>query len=197
MLNLSILIHTFNGYQFLWPGCLESWAKFPQKVPCYFGTDTEFHGKHDFGQFKVLYSGAGEWSDRLVTLLNKIETKYVLYAQEDHWPVKTPPDLDKMMQKVDKYGLLRLHLAENHRYYTTFEHENTRFFDLKSKYLVSHQPSIWDRKFLMECVSYAETPWINEYEGTKRLNIRPELEKKIAIHPVKWFKHTCVRGKLV
>lgn len=193
---VSVLIHTFNGYSFLWDGCIEGWrANYNQEYPLYFGTDIEPENR-DFWQFKVLKSGVGSWSDRLVQLLTQIPTKYVFYCQEDHWPVKTVPNLGKMMQFVDKYDLLRLQIAENHRYYTTFERENLHFFTQKSKYLVSHQPSIWDRKFLMEQIKYNEDPWLNEYEGTKRLN-NDNIEGKIAIYHQKWYYHACVRGKLV
>jgi hypothetical protein len=189
-LNCSLLIHTFNNYEWLWDGCLESWSKIDLDIPKYFGTDTPDHLNHNFKDFNLLYSGEGNWSDRLVILLNKINTDYIFYVQEDHWPYKAPPDLKAMMEIVKKHDLYRLHLAKKHRYYTV----NGIFFDKKSKYLVSHQPSIWLKSFFLDCISYAEDPWLNEYEGTKRLNIT-DIENKIAIHPCDWFKHKCQRGK--
>ena len=197
-MNLSVLIHTFNGYNWLWGGCIEGWkANYDQDYPIYFGTDTEPDENTYFWHFKVLKSGEGSWSDRLSQLLSQIGTKYVFYAQEDHWPIKTVPNLGKMMQLVEKYDLLRLHLAQNHSYYTTEMRGEIGFFDPKSKYLVSHQPSIWDREFLMSMVSQNETPWINEYEGTKRLNNDPKIKDRIGIYPVNWFHHACVKGKMV
>lgn len=197
-MNLSLLIHTFNPYQFLWPGSLESWRKcYAEYCPFYWGTDKEDHEKHDFGKFEVLYSGEGSWSDRLTRLLHKIPTEYVFYCQEDHWPVIPPPYLSEMMEIVTKYDLLRLQISPVNRFYSLNGAEIPLFFDQKSKYLVSHQPSIWKKSFLLECVAYNEDPWLNEYEGTKRLNNDPKIIDRIAIYPENWFHHACIRGELV
>lgn len=193
---MILLIHTFNQYEFLWDGCLKAWEKYDQEFPIYFGTDTEGHKRTDFGKMKVIYSGVGSWSDRLTNLLTKIDSKYVLYVQEDHWPYIIP-NFGKFLDLVQKYDLLRLQIAENHRYYTTYERDGLHFFDLKSKYLVSHQPSIWDRKFFLQQIQYNETPWINEYEGSKRLKNDHKIRDKIAIYPVRWYHHACIRGKLI
>jgi hypothetical protein len=196
-MNLSLLIHTFNGYQHIWPGCLQSWAKISIPVPKYFGTDIEFAEKHDFGDFNLLYSGHGSWSDRLIRLLSKIPTDYILYMQEDHWPISNPPDLSELMHIMTEKQLLRLQISQDTRYYTLNRDVIPYIFDQKSKYLVSHQPTIWLKSFLLDQIRYNETPWINEYEGTKRLNSEPEYAGKIALYESNWYIHTCVRGKLI
>ncbi len=198
MVNLSLLVHTFNGYQFLWEGCLNSWRKvYAEYCPFYFGTDIEYHDLHDFGKFEVLYSGAGNWSDRLTRLLEKIPTDYIFYVQEDQWPTKPPPYFSDLMQIVEKYDLLRLHIGPVGRYYTLNGAGLPLFFDQNSKYLVSHQPSIWKKSFLLEQIKYCEDPWINEYEGTKRLNTDPKIKDRIAIYPFSWYHHACEKGKFI
>jgi hypothetical protein len=195
--DLSLLIHTFNGYQWLWAESLQRWRMvYNEPIPFLWGTDIEGHEKHDFGKFEVKYSGPGSWSDRLVRLLSKVDTKYVLYAQEDHWPTEKPPDFRILMEIMDKYDLKRLQISPVTQYYTLFGHEIPLFFHYKSKYLVSHQPSIWDKEFFLKQISYNEDPWLNEYEGTKRFNF-PDIQGKIAIYPRKWFHHACRRGELI
>jgi hypothetical protein len=197
-MNLSLLVHTFNGYKHLWPGCLDSFAaNFHENVPMYFGTDYELHTRWYFRNFKPIYSGPGEWSDRLRTLMLQIPSDYVLYMQEDHWPSQPPPILDKMMGIVIENDLLRLQISPIVPFYSLFSAENTLFFAENSKYLVSHQPSIWKKSFLLECLKPSETPWKNEYEGTKRLKNDPKIRKKIAIYPYNWYKHMCIKGKVV
>jgi hypothetical protein len=196
-MDLSLLVHTFNQYQFLWPESLARWNKIPENCPFYWGTDTEDHEKHDFGKFQVLYSGNGSWSDRLTQLLYKIPTKYVLYVQEDHWPTKNPPDFTEMMKIVEDFDLKRLQISPLNDYYTIENTEIPLFFAPKSKYLVSHQPSIWDKSFFLECIKYNEDPRLNEYEGTKRLNSDQKITKKIAIYPSTWYHHACSKGKLI
>ncbi len=196
--KLSLLTHTFNGYQFLWHDCLKQWSEIShESCPFYWGTDATFHVKRDFGKFQVLYSGDGNWSDRLTNLLNQIPTDYVLYCQEDHWPIASPPNFSELMQIVSKHDLLRLQISPINRYYTIKGKGMPLFFEPNSKYLVSHQPSIWKKSFFLECIKYAEDPWLNEYEGTKRLNNDPKIADRIAIYPSEWFHHACSRGKLV
>lgn len=197
-MDLSLLVHTFNKYQFLWPGSLQAWAQFPRETcPFYWGTDAPGHEKHDFGGFKLIYSGVNQWSDRLMSLLAQIPTDYVLYCQEDHWPTAKPPDFKELMQIVHKLGLKRLQISPIVQFYSLTGSEKPYFFHLKSKYLVSHQPSIWDKKFLISCLERGQTPWVNEYEGTKTLSKLPEIQNKIAIYPCNWFHHACIQGKLV
>lgn len=197
-MNLSLLVHTFNKYQFLWPGSLEAWKLvYTETIPFYWGTDEPAHGKYDFGKFQLLYSGKNQWSDRLLTLLNHIKTDYVLYAQEDHWPTAKPPDLREMMQIMNKKGLKRLQLSPIVQFYSLVGSEFPLYFHPKSKYLVSHQPSIWHRKFFISCLERGQSPWVNEYEGSKTLSLMPEIQGKIAIWPCNWFRHACIKGKLI
>jgi hypothetical protein len=201
-MNLSLLVHTFDGYKHLWPGYYKSFREnwnllYPES---YWGSDIETENKVG-SPFNMLYSGHGEWSDRLRRLLVQIPSDYVLYMQEDHWPAQKPPDLSKLCNIIAKKDLLRLQISPIVPFYTLFSDENTLFFDENSKYLVSHQPSIWKKSFLLDCLKPGETPWQNEYKGTLRLQqtgqMRDYIRKKIAIYPYTWYKHMCIKGKMV
>lgn len=192
-MSLLILIHSFNGYQHFWQGCLDGWSKYaPYTIPRYLGTDFKDHKPIDAN---VIYSGGGEWSDRLVKLLEQIPSEYILYSQEDHWPTSNPPDLYMMMDIVRKYDLFRLQLSPIIQFYSLSGSKAPYFFHTSSKYLVSHQPSIWKKSFLIECMRPNESPWVNEYRGTLRLNNR--INNKIAIYPWDWYSHKCIKGKFV
>lgn len=194
-MNLAVLVHTFDGYKHLWPGCLKAWNSIAHNDPsyCYFGTDTET----DFNPegFKKIYSGRGQWSDRLAKLLQQIPADYLLYCQEDHWPFLDYPDFEAA-EIIEKHDLLRLQISPVNQFYTLHGHD-TLFFHHTSKYLVSHQPSIWRKDFLLSCLKPGESPWVNEYEGTKRLQNRPEIRQKIAIYPYDWYEHKCIKGQVV
>jgi len=163
----------------------------------HWGTDAPGHEKHDFGKFKVIYSGVNQWSDRLLSLLHQIPTDYVLYCQEDHWPTAKPPDLRELMRIVTQKGLKRLQISPVVQFYSLTGSEMPLFFHPKSKYLVSHQPSIWDKKFLISCLDRGMTPWQHEYEATKEVAKMPEIQNKIAIWPHSWYHHACSHGKLI
>jgi hypothetical protein len=200
-MNLSILVHTFSGYSFLWDGFVKSFDKnwglrYPET---FIGSDIPCENDHFFQNhpyLKMKYSGSGEWADRLTKLLIQIPSDYILYMQDDHYP-KMAPDLNKMVELVEKHGLLRLQISPIVQFYSLYGSGFPLFFHETSKYLVSHQPSIWKKSFLLECLKPNETPWQNEYAGTMRLNVRKDLRGKIAIYPCDWYKHMCIRGKLV
>lgn len=204
-MNLSLLVHTFEGYHHLWRGCSDSlvkhWDYYAHEAPIYWGTDVDPDRSLLDWEGYLILSGPGEWSDRLRKLLKQIPTDYVLYMQEDMWLTAPPPDLGILMHDLRKKGLLRLQISPITHLYTLFSEENTIYFDVKSKYLVSHQPSIWKKSFLLDCLKPGETPWINEYKGTLRLQqnsqIRQFIHKKIAIYPYEWYKHMCIKGKVV
>lgn len=198
-MNLSILVHTFDGYQHLWTGFSQSFSQHWNNpfTPIYFGTD-EHTDRLVIIADEVIYSGPGEWSDRLTNLLHKIPTDYVLYMQEDHWLTQPPPDLDRMMEVMTENNLLRLQLSPIVHFYKLTQSGGIHFFDPSSKYLVSHQPSIWKKSFLLDCLRPGETPWVNEYKGTLRWQEtqakRDFVTNRIAIYPCDWYSHKCIKG---
>src|SRR5690606_38546675 len=187
-MNLSVLIHSFSQYSFLWEGQVEAITRnWPDAPKIYFSSDIACEwGIHLYnyrGDREIIYSGVGEWSDRLRRLLAQIPSEYLLYMQEDHWPRRQPPDLSRMMEIVQEYDLLRLQVAPMTHFYSVKREGEILMFASHSKYLVSHQPSIWKKDFLLSCLEPGESPWVNEYEGTKRLNNHPDIENRIAIFP--------------
>lgn len=201
-MNLSLLVHTFDAYSHLWPGYYKAFREnwnllYPES---YWGTDVQTENK--VGEpFKMLYSGSGEWSDRLKRLLLKIPSDYIFYMQEDHWPMVKPPKLNELCNIIEEKGLLRLQISPVTRFYKLSGAEKVLFFEPNSKYLVSHQPSIWKKSFLLDCLKTGETPWENEYKGTLRLQqtgqMRDFIRGKVAIYPCDWYKHMCIKGKVV
>ena len=66
----------------------------------------------------------------------------------------------------------------------------------ESLYLLNHQPSVWNREFLLSCLVKGETPWTNEKEGTKRLSNRPDIDGKIVVIHYDWYNAVCRKGQL-
>lgn len=210
-MNLSVLVHTFDGYKHLWPGFFEAFHNHFGYEDCqyFFGTDIETDfvpsKKYDFNpDWEKIYSGPGEWSDRLRRLIAQIPTDYILYFQEDHYLTSGPPDAPYYpMPDLDSFvgyimpqkDIQRLQLSPINQFYSLTGSELPLFFHKSSKYLVSHQPSIWRKDFLLSCLEPGESPWVNEYEGTKRLQKR-DITGKIAIYPCDWYKHMCVKGQV-
>jgi hypothetical protein len=201
--QVSTVVFTFNGYSHLWDGFFKAYQEHGFII-----TDATYHRKYflvtdektNFTPplpWKKIYTGTGEWSDRLIRAIEQIEDDFILLLQEDHWLTSIPPNLSLMMSVFTEKDLLRLQLSGVNQFYSLFGHRLPLFFHHTSKYLVSHQPSIWRKDFLLSCLLPGETPWVNEYEGTKRLQKRPEIQGKIAIYPCDWYTHKCIKGQVV
>jgi hypothetical protein len=147
-------------------------------------------------QFKT---GRGEFSDRLTTILEAIETPKVFYIQEDIWITKSIPGVVNYCNDLMDYeDLLRVEIGQNSGYYQTIHDPVTqlRYFNIHSDYLLNHQPAIWDREYYLSCMQPGETPWENELRGTERLRGGERLTHKLALFETHWFTHVCQKGKM-
>jgi hypothetical protein len=198
--DFSVLIHTFDGYAFAWDGFVQGWKNsrmgfLNTGVPVYWGTDVK--SDHQ-APFTPLYSGPGQWSDRLKVLLTLIPSDTIFYMQEDHWP-KKGIYLDFFYQIFKAKQLKRLQVSPVTHFYTLYGEEVPLFFyeKAKSKYLIAHNPSFWDKSFLLSVLESGQSPWQHEYEATCKLWQSPEsIRRKIAIYPCDWYHHAVIHGQI-
>jgi hypothetical protein len=196
--NLAILIHTCDKYDFCWEGWHYYFQKhwdFSLNCPVYFMNEDK---EVKFPLIKHFPSGPGEWSDRLLRGLNAIPEKNILYLQEDFW-LTSPIAIADYFKVFKSLSLNALRIAPDCDYYYLYR----RFwkhgfpihrFSSRSKYLVSHQASIWDKDFFISCLLPNENPWVNEDMGTRRMRSTNKFIK-IALTPKNWYTATVRNGK--
>lgn len=182
--TVALLVHSCDRYQLLYQGFETFFNKYwPLSIPCNYYFATENLSVQLKG-FKNIQSGSGQWSDRLRTLLKKIEEPYILYFQEDMWldkPVNTT-FFDKLfaLAKQENWQQVKLHSSE------VYKTNPTGFFidgfniskldNAASDFLMSHQITLWNKQFLLQQMAKDEHPWRNERKGTKRLRkLDPEI----------------------
>ncbi|MCW3109451.1 MAG: hypothetical protein JWQ09_3957, partial [Segetibacter sp.] len=152
-------------------------------IPCsyYFATEEK---KVEIKGFQNIQSGKGQWTDRLVVLLNMIPEDYVLYFQEDMWLNKDVNEafFKQLFERTIKneWKQVKLHSSEVYKTIPTdifIEGFNIAKVDIDaSDYLMSHQVTLWNKKFLLQQLPKSEHPWRNERKGTKRLKaINPAI----------------------
>lgn len=185
MKNIALIVHTCDRYKLLYMGFEYFFKKhFPYgevKISYYFLTEEESYRSDIFTNIKT---GKGEWSDRLLNGLKQMPEEYIIYFQEDMW--LTRPISADLVNKIIGFALTEhinlLKLSSNSVYITrpTGDHINDLSVSVldneQSKYLMSHQVSLWKKSFLMDQLKYKEHPWRNERKGTKRLK---KLDPKI------------------
>ncbi|MEM9857636.1 MAG: hypothetical protein AAF843_09775 [Bacteroidota bacterium] len=175
--QVALLVFACDRYQFLYKGFEYTFHKYWNKkvdLNYYFSTensDLKVKG------FKMLKSGAGPWTNRLKKVLQCINEEYVIFLQEDMWMNRTynAQALEELLNYAleKQFDLVKLHSTPS---YKTIPTGNT-FSDLDlfeldkktSKFLMSHQVSLWKKEFLTQNLPDNEDPWMNEHKGTKRL----------------------------
>lgn len=140
-------------------------------------------------------TGKGEWGERLLTALNQIENDLVFYMQEDFWCIKDYELTNDLLSLFESYQMDHLHIKENINLIST-EHvkDNLFKFSQNSNYTQNHQFGLWRRQKLIENVFPHENPWINEIEGTKRLN---KTDHRVFLLDYHWYISVARRGDIM
>lgn len=182
--KVALLVHSCDRYEFLYKGFEYFFSThWDFGIPCkyYFATEEK---RVNINGFEHIQSGKGEWTDRLSVLLNKIPEDYILYFQEDMWLNK---DVDRIFFEklfdltfINSWKQVKLNSSNVYKTIATsvfVEGFSIALLDnKKSEYLMSHQITLWDRRYLLKQLLKGEHPWRNERKGTKRLKkLNPEI----------------------
>ena len=183
--EIALIVHACDRYQLLYQGFeyffKRNWPFYEVDIKYYFLTEEADYQSDLFTNIKT---GKGEWSDRLLNGLNQIPQTYIIYFQEDMWLSR--PVVAETVTKIIKFALANnvslFKLSSNDVYHTT---STGNYIDglsvsvlnnKESKFLMSHQVSVWKKSFLVDQLQYKEHPWRNEREGTKRLRaLNPKI----------------------
>ncbi|OCX51101.1 hypothetical protein BEL04_20520 [Mucilaginibacter sp. PPCGB 2223] len=185
MNNIALIVHACDRYQLLYRGFeyffKRNWPFDEIGIKYYFLTEETDYPSDLFTNIKT---GKGEWSDRLLNGLNQIPEEFVIYFQEDMWlsrPVSAET-INKVISLALDKDINLFKLSSNDVYQTTSTGNYIDGLSVsvlnneESKFLMSHQVSVWKKSFLAEQLKYKEHPWRNEREGTKRLRaLNPKI----------------------
>ena len=137
------------------------------------------------------------WSDRLIASLNSTQTKYVLYMQEDQWPFKQIDGklFNRLLNFVFVHDVNGLRLHRLLSSYDLNEFEETEYYIENKKvlkvkrnagFLLCHQPTIWNKDFLLDVSIHGEGFRDNEYAGSERVREKYK-DPKILLYNHHWF----------
>lgn len=175
--KVALLVHSCDRYSFLYQGFESFFQRYWDfSIPCnyYFATEEK---EAEVKGFVNIRSGKGQWSDRLATLIKMIPEDYILYFQEDMWLTKkvNPEFFVQLFETAlpQKWKQVKLHSSEVYKTIPTEEFIQgfrlTTLDNVASDFLMSHQVTLWDKKFLLAQMHKDEHPWRNERKATKRL----------------------------
>ena len=169
------------------------------------GKSTQYWGTEDrdwlptYGGSKQIDEG---WSNRLIHMLKSVDTEYILYLQEDQWPKfkvdkEVFADLGKFCYAYN-VGSLKLHRIGGWARHVVDTYTETDIFIRDQKliqwkrdndWLMSHQPTIWNRQLLLDLSIENEGFRDNEYAGTERFRDKFSDENfpKMYSYNYDWF----------
>jgi hypothetical protein len=135
------------------------------------------------------------FSTRMIRALEQVESKWVIYIQEDMWIISKIDDnvIDKLLLVAETTNADSIKIHTKLFYYTKYRLENTGYmidnirlqkYSAGDNFLHSHNATIWNREYLINNLVEGEDPWINEVEGSKRMSLKLHNHYHYNIH---WY----------
>lgn len=192
---LAIVLNTTDKYCDLWDTWYYHFKRWKHNYPVYF-LNERLDVPYDVTQIKVDIPEVDLWTKKLRESLKQIPEDEVLVMLEDHWIAK--PFEKGEFELI--YGLFQRLDADAMRISPPSSLTSTELFqgDVRSltpnsKYLISHDPNMWRKKTLLECLDVDESPWDNEIKGTNRIR-----DRKYSIYHYEkyWWVNAMVKGRL-
>jgi hypothetical protein len=219
-MDLSLLIHTCDDYQRFWPGMLFSldfnWDF--KSIPVYWASEEISIHNHEFtcrelpykpnSGIKQILTGKTDkngFSTRMINALSQIDTKWVIYMQEDMWLLSKIPNetISKLLLFCETKNVDSIKIHTKLGYYYNYILENTDYtidniriqkYTDGDNFLHSHNATIWNKEYLIKHLLEGEDPWVNEVGGSKRMSSKPHNHYHYNIH---WYSQpgVCEKGE--
>ena len=208
----SIIVNTCDSYEDTWNPFFNLFKEYwtDCEYPIYLNTEIKKFSMEDM-QINVINNKVEvAWSDRLINVLHKVKTKYVILLLDDFF----------LNEKVDVIRIRKcIQWMEKNNKIASFSFAPSLWKDIDDKkyegfelrpidgeYRFNLQAAIWNRKTLLKILKKGESPWETEHMGTFRAKVlyanklfyaaKKEGERIItyeyggAIHQGRWTKAT-------
>lgn len=175
--TVAVVVHSFDGYRRYWPGFLHfyrqhyvSQVSSAQRWPLYFLTEQKVPPL-DMVPLTHVVTGHGPWGARLINGLEQIDADYVLYLQEDMWLTGhlKHDNLVRAFVRMQKKqaGHWKLQTGCQHRVSGVTDYNDPEW------YIVTHQPALWDRLFLLSTLKHDYSPFAHETKTNHGMHTSP------------------------
>jgi hypothetical protein len=217
-MEVSLLVHTCDNYLKFWSGMLYSlefnWNF--NSIPVYWASEEIPIHEHNFtcrglpykpnNKIRQILTGKTDkngFSNRMICALKEIDTKWVIYIQEDMWLISKIDDnlISKLILFGDSVNADAIKIHTKLFYYTAYRLENTDYiidgirvqkYSQGDNFLHSHNATIWNREYLLSNLAEGEDPWVNEIEGSKRMSLKLHNHYHYNMH---WYSQPGVSEK--
>tara|TARA_A100001011_G_scaffold334250_1_gene362491 strand:- start:1455 stop:2261 length:807 start_codon:yes stop_codon:yes gene_type:complete len=174
--DLSLVILSSEDYEYLWSNFTHLWNKYCNelKIRKYL-ISTKKNGI--INKFKIIRSNFNKediWSKRILSSVKKINSENLLVLTDDLFISEkiNIKEFIKTYMFFKKNKILHLRLCPSYR--LPFK-KKIFFLNYYSFHRISLQPSLWNKKYLLQMLSNKETPRQFEIYGSIRTKIKDKI----------------------
>jgi hypothetical protein len=186
---ITYIIHSGDKGAWIWPTWERWFLKYWQAqdfiTPLFLG---ETSTPSTIGIEKMI-TGPVPYGEGLINALQKIQTRYVILTHEDYfitgliqWEV-----LREIEQVMDQNSLSLVKCCGNWSGHISEEYpmqqidlivngQRLWLYNNRSKYTLSHQPSVWNKNFLLSTLQPHWSPWQHELDGSDLIQSRSDVK---------------------
>lgn len=171
MAPVTILISSFDGYSDCWGPVCHGFTKYWPDCPYPVSLMTNSKDYHHPGIDVLKVGGGRDWSGRMITALERINTPFIMYFQEDYW-LDERVDTSKVasyLSLMQKHGLNYIRLLSKPLPDTDFPHDpRLGVLATEASYRTSVQITLWRKQVFQDLLRPGESVWEFEVNGTAR-----------------------------
>lgn len=168
--KIPIVLHTIDSYSEYW----DTWYSLFKKHmvnygPIYFLSEEK--EPSFIKEINHIKTGKGEWGERLINGLKKIDSELFFYMQEDFWVHKPTKLENKILDDFINYSMDAYRISFISKWYKLEKVDENLFkYHQHSNYTLSHQFTLWRKDFLLKFIKPNQNPWVNEIDGSREMN---------------------------
>jgi hypothetical protein len=210
----TIIVNSSDGFEDCWHPFFTLFKKYwpDNQSPVFLNTEFKnyVHPGLNIKSTKVhegVTNSKLTWSECLIKALQKVETPFVLYLQEDYFieckvNEKKINEFSELMFNNPKIKYIGLTHFGNKGPFKEWENKDLVIVSQNANYRISTQAAIWDKKTLLSYLKVDENGWMFEIFGSKRAKKNEELflttNRNIynKENPIIQYEHTgIIKGK--
>lgn len=185
--KVTILVNSSDGFEDCWPPFFTLMQKYWPSNDLKILLNTEFK-EYVLEGLKITSSKVHEpfrnrkltWSECLINALNKIDTPFVLYMQEDYFLEKDVntnliSDFSSIMIDDERIAYIGLTDIGNKGPFKPYFNDERLWVVGNGKYRISTQAALWRKDVLLSYLKPEENGWMFEIFGTQRAKKRSDL----------------------
>jgi hypothetical protein len=175
--NIRTVVHTGDNNQWCWEKWNKRHQKYwqPENIPVTFLSENKIV---NFKNIESVQTGNVSWAEGLITYLKSIQEDFIIYLHEDYYLTNYVDfsTIDSLLSLISNINIIKCCGPDGGYPLSKLSKSNIKFnniylwkYDDDNDYLISHQPSIWRKDFLLSTLNQNISPWQHEIIGTNLL----------------------------